>query len=68
MQTGTVLFFNDISGTGSIRADDGTVAKVSHKSLQGDGYKILDEGQRVKFEAVRCKSGFEARDVEMLLE
>ncbi|MCL2220156.1 MAG: cold shock domain-containing protein [Chitinispirillia bacterium] len=66
MPTGTVQFFNDISGTGTIKADDGTVVKVSHKSLQGDGYKILDEGQRVKFESVRCKSGFEAREVEML--
>jgi CspA family cold shock protein len=63
MSEGTVLWFNDISGTGVIRADDGTLVKVSHKSLRGDGYRILDEGQRVCFDAVRCKSGFEARDV-----
>jgi len=68
MPEGTVLFFNDISGTGRIRADGGAIVKVSHKSLQGEGYKVLDEGQRVMFETVRCKSGFEARDVEILAQ
>ncbi|MDR2729060.1 MAG: cold shock domain-containing protein [Chitinispirillales bacterium] len=66
MPEGTVLWFNDISGTGRIRGDDGALVKVSHKSLQSDGYKILDEGQRVRFDAVRCKSGFEAQAVEVL--
>ena len=66
MMTGTVILFNDISGTGRIQGDNGILAKVSHKSLTGDGYKILDEGQRVKFEAVRVDSGFEAREVETL--
>ena len=66
MPEGTVILFNDISGTGHIRGDDGALVKVSHKSLNGDGYKILDEGQRVKFEAVRVDSGFEALEVEVL--
>jgi len=65
MPKGTVLWFNDISGTGRIRADDGTLVKVSHKSLLVDGYKILDEGQRVRFEVERSKSGFEALAVEL---
>ncbi|MCL2689576.1 MAG: cold shock domain-containing protein [Chitinispirillia bacterium] len=68
MPTGTVILFNDISGTGNIRGDDGVLVKVSHKSLIGDGYKILDEGQRVKFETVRVLAGFEARSVILLDE
>jgi CspA family cold shock protein len=63
MQDGTVLWFNDINGTGRILGDDGTLVSVSHRSLQWDGYRILDEGQRVSFEPARLKSGFEARSV-----
>ncbi|MDR0307541.1 MAG: cold shock domain-containing protein [Chitinispirillales bacterium] len=67
MRYGTVLWFNDISGTGRIRADeDGAYIGVSHKSILGQGYKILDEGQRVSFDAVKCASGFEARSVVVL--
>jgi CspA family cold shock protein len=66
MPEGTVVWFNDISGTGKIRADDGSSVRVSHKSLRGDGYKVLDEGQRVRFEAVMNKSGLEAHGVECL--
>ncbi|MDR3013564.1 MAG: cold shock domain-containing protein [Chitinispirillales bacterium] len=64
MISGTVIWFNDISGTGRIRGDDGSSVSVTHKSLLRDGYKILDEGQRVSFEAVMRKSGLEARSVE----
>jgi CspA family cold shock protein len=63
MQDGTVLWFNDIHGTGMIRGDDGSSIKVTHKSLIRDGYRILDEGQRVSFEVVRRESGLEAREV-----
>jgi len=66
MQCGTVLFFNDISGTGKILSDNGAHIRVSHKALQRDGYKILDEGQRVSFKSVRRKSGLEALFVEII--
>jgi len=66
MQCGTVLFFNDISGTGKIMADNGARLSVSHKDLRGDGYKVLDEGQRVTFKSVRRKSGPEALSVEII--
>ncbi|MDR2693407.1 MAG: cold shock domain-containing protein [Chitinispirillales bacterium] len=66
MQCGTVLFFNDISGTGKIVADDGARVSVSHRALRRDGYRVLDEGQRVKFQSVRRKSGLEALVVEII--
>jgi CspA family cold shock protein len=66
MQCGTVLFFNDISGTGKIMADSGARVSVSHSALQRDGYRVLDEGQRVKFQSVRRKSGLEALVVEII--
>jgi CspA family cold shock protein len=66
MQCGTVMFFNDISGTGKIMADDGAHINVSHKALRRDGYKVLDEGQRVSFKSVRSKSGLEALFVDII--
>ena len=64
MPEGTVLWFNDISGTGAIVADlDGSIVKVAHKSIVGQGYKILDEGQRVSFVALKRKAGLEACSV-----
>jgi len=66
MPDGTVISFNDISGAGMIRADDGSYVRVSHRSLQGDGYRVLDEGQRVRFDVVMSKSGLEASGVELL--
>jgi len=66
MQCGTVLFFNDISGMGKIMADNGARISVSHKALKGEGYKVLDEGQRVCFKSVRRKSGLEAMFVEII--
>jgi cold shock protein len=66
MQCGTVLCFNDISGMGKIMADNGAHVRVSHKALLGEGYKVLDEGQRVNFKSIRRKSGLEALFVEII--
>jgi len=67
MATGTVLWFNDISAEGRIKADeDGASIKVSHKAILRQGYKILDEGQRVSFDIVRRPSGLEAQSVVLL--
>ncbi len=67
MHRGVVLWFNDISGIGRIRNDqDGSPVKVTHKSIMRQGYKILDEGQRVSFLVVKCKEGLEARSVEVI--
>ena len=66
MQLGTVLFFNDISGRGKIITDGGEFIDVSHKALRRDGYRALDEGERVRFESVRRKSGLEAHGVEVI--
>ncbi|MFP4014057.1 MAG: cold-shock protein [Chitinispirillaceae bacterium] len=64
MPEGKVLWFNDISGTGRIRADhDGSLLKVRHGSIARQGYKILDEGQRVSFVVTKCRDGLEACSV-----
>ncbi|MDG5814765.1 cold shock domain-containing protein [Chitinispirillales bacterium ANBcel5] len=64
--TGTVVLFNDITGTGYIRSDTNSLFKVKHSDLCRSGYKILDEGQRVSFIAVRRDEGLCAEKVEPL--
>ncbi|MFP4163051.1 MAG: cold-shock protein [Chitinispirillaceae bacterium] len=67
MPDGRVLWFDDIKGVGRIRADrDGSLLKVKHSSVLRQGYKVLDEGQRVSFTVVRCRDGLEACSVTLL--
>ena len=48
-RTGTVRWFTPDKGYGRITADDGEVLFVHYSDIAGDGYRSLDEGQRVDF-------------------
>jgi CspA family cold shock protein len=51
MMSGVVRFYNDIVGYGFIDPDIGTyILKVSYKDIKINGYRLLNEGQRVQFE------------------
>jgi CspA family cold shock protein len=58
-----VKFFNGEKGFGFISREDGDDVFVHHSNIQGDGYKSLDEGQRVEFEIGPGRKGEEARNV-----
>jgi CspA family cold shock protein len=47
---GTVKWFNSQKGYGFITPEEGEDVFVHHSEIQGDGYKTLDEGQKVTFE------------------
>lgn len=52
MSNGTVKWFNSEKGFGFIKNDDGSDDLFVHFSvIQTDGYKSLDEGQRVTFDS-----------------
>ena len=63
--TGTVKWFNNAKGFGSItlgeEASDDVF--VHFRSIQGDGYRTLNEGQEVEFSMVDGPKGLQAEDV-----
>jgi cold shock protein len=66
MPEGTVKWFNASKGFGFIEQDNGKDVFVHHSAIQGEGYKSLDEGQRVKFDIVEGPKGPAAENVVKL--
>ena len=60
---GTVKWFNGSKGYGFIEHDGGDDVFVHYTAIQGDGYRNLEEGQRVEFSAENGPKGLQAADV-----
>jgi CspA family cold shock protein len=64
MAQGTVKWFNADKGFGFIAPDDGTADVFVHFSaIQADGYRSLDEGQKVEFNITQGQKGPQAEQV-----
>ena len=62
--SGTVKWFNDSKGFGFLTRDDGEKdVFVHHTAIQGEGFKSLDEGQKVEFDVVQGQKGPAAENV-----
>lgn len=66
MAQGTVKWFSDQKGYGFIEQDGGGDVFVHFSAIQGDGFRSLEEGQRVQFDVAQGAKGLQAQNVVKL--
>jgi CspA family cold shock protein len=66
MAQGTVKWFNADKGFGFICNDAGGDVFVHHTAIIGEGYRSLDEGQKVSFDVTQGQKGPQASNVTKL--
>jgi CspA family cold shock protein len=64
-ENGTVKWFNNSKGYGFIQRDQGEDVFVHFRAIRGDGYRSLEEGQRVEFSVGQGQKGLQAEDVSL---
>ena len=62
----TVKWFNNQKGFGFIAREGQPDVFVHYRAIKGNGFKTLEEGQRVEFEVVQGQKGHEAQEVVKL--
>ena len=67
-ETGTVKWFNQDKGYGFIDRDAGGDIFVHYSAIVGDGFRTLNEGERVEFTVGEGRKGPAAQDVHRLSE
>jgi CspA family cold shock protein len=63
MAQGTVKWFNAEKGYGFIEVDGGRDVFVHYSAILADGYRSLEQGQRVEFEVTQSDRGPQAESV-----
>lgn len=63
---GTVKWFNPEKGFGFITSEDGTDVFAHFSQIQKDGFKTLDEGERVSFDVTKGAKGPQAENIVTL--
>lgn len=63
-ETGTVKWFNAEKGYGFISRETGDDVFVHYSEIRTDGFRTLEEGQRVEFTVAQGQKGPQAQDVE----
>ena len=65
-ETGTIKWFNGDKGYGFISREEGSDVFVHYTALSGDGYRTLDEGQKVEFTVTQGPKGLQAENVSTI--
>ena len=66
MPQGIVKWFSNQKGYGFITPESGADVFVHHSAIEGNGYKSLEEGQKVEFEVTQGPKGEQATKVVKL--
>ena len=66
MSEGKVKWFNEKKGFGFIEQDGEKDLFVHYTAIQGDGFKSLSEGQKVRFEIEETSKGPKAKNVQVI--
>jgi len=66
METGIVKWFNGSKGFGFISREEGEDVFVHYRSIEGEGFKTLEEGDKVQFEVVEGPKGLQASNVSKI--
>ncbi|PKL81509.1 MAG: cold-shock protein [Ignavibacteriae bacterium HGW-Ignavibacteriae-3] len=64
--TGTVKWFNSSKGFGFISREGGDDVFVHFQAIQSDGYRSLQEGQKVEFTVTQGQKGPQAQEVKVI--
>jgi len=65
-EQGTVKWFNNEKGYGFISRASGDDVFVHHSAIEGNGFKSLQEGDRIEFDVARGPKGLQAQKVVKL--
>ena len=65
--TGTVKWFNESKGFGFVTPEDGSKdCFIHHSQINGDGFKTLNEGERIEFTIAQGQKGPAAENITRL--
>jgi len=65
-EKGTVKWFNNDKGFGFIQRENGADVFVHFRAISSDGYRSLQEGQRVEFSVTQGQKGPQAENVTVV--